>query len=546
MMSGPSGKHGKVAQAPARWPAAIGAFALLWAAETFLVQHVTVVPSYTHVSYHLKLATRFALNLSLITACAISFRPILLAAVSGLAVVWNLGLLTYAGYFRQTLTMSVVVSNWGEGIQVADFAVSLVPWPWVLILGLSLLVKLLLLRAAGRPGFSLKLRVAGSLCCLAFYATVMLALGRTPARLTQIRRAASSADLMVTYGYLPPWLAELAYLDDDVMLRRALERRGLCSDKLTPLEPSLPLPERLVVVQVESLGFAILGYRANGKEVTPFLNRLHERSMFYRIRASHRIGSADADFAMLMGAEPSRDMNTYKIRRYPYEDALPELLRRLGYEAVALHGASGRFYARRGPFEEMGFSRLVFEEEFNREFGMPSGTFGVYDRDLFDLSARLLRAADRKVFHFLITLTSHGPYHMEPGEGEIFPSPANDGQRYFNTMRYVDDQLRAYFRRLPAETLVIIYGDHTVGVKYGDFVPDRHGANDYVPCFIHLTGGNLALRQKTRDLSLARDGRLSLLDVATYLRRRLVEEHHTPAAALVAGAPRSETGKTLR
>lgn len=147
---------------------------------------------------------------------------------------------------------------------------------------------------------------------------------------SRIRTRFTSPDLMVTHGYLAAWFAELAYLNDDAVLRRALARREEVTDRLTPLEADLHLPDRVVVVPVETLDFAVLDHEVGGQPVTPFLSRRRHRSMFYRIKSPRQVGSCDADFAMLNGVKPSRDMVTYKIDDYPYDDTLPHLLQAAG------------------------------------------------------------------------------------------------------------------------------------------------------------------------------------------------------------------------
>src|SRR4029078_8074515 len=97
-------------------------------------------------------------------------------------------------------------------------------------------------------------------------------------------------------GYSEVWAAEAYYLGNREILERAIEERQLKLDRLTPVESSFTPGKRLIVVQAESLDFSALGYKVNGEEVTPFLNRLREQSMFYRIQAIHFNGSADADF----------------------------------------------------------------------------------------------------------------------------------------------------------------------------------------------------------------------------------------------------------
>ena len=87
-------------------------------------------------------------------------------------------------------------------------------------------------------------------------------------------------------GYLGPWLAEWYYMGDNEVLVRALRLREIPYDRISPEEADIPIRKHLVIVQAESLDTHILGYRANGVEVTPFLNRLREHSMYFRLRPS--------------------------------------------------------------------------------------------------------------------------------------------------------------------------------------------------------------------------------------------------------------------
>jgi len=512
---------GRAVYAERRWVLCIALLAVLWATEVFVVQCVTVVPSRPPSSYLLKLLVRFTLDLSLIAAVVVCLPRVAVAAVAAAAAAGNLGLITYWGYFGESLTATVALSSVGEACQVAADVVGVVPWPAAAALGAVLLVKLVVLHLAGRPGLAWRVRAGVSLAGMAVYAGVFLTVVGTTGSgcLSRIRTRFTSPDMMVTHGYLPAWLAEMTYLNDDAVLRRALARREQVTDRLTPLEAHLGLPDRVAVVQVETLDFAVLDHEVGGQPVTPFLNRLRRRSMFYRIEAMHRIGSCDADFTLLNGVEPSGDLVTYKIEGYPYGDALPHLLQAAGYCTVCMHGAAGNFYARREAFEKMGFARLLFEEEFNRELGVASGSWGIYDTGLLAHSARRMQRAPGKQFHFLITLTSHGPFRqLKPQDREIYPAPTRRLENYLNCMRFVDDALREYVSALPPGTLVVVYGDHASSIFTADFTSDRSAAGEFVPCMIHLVGGNLAERQQTRGRPIAQNGKLTLLDVARYLR----------------------------
>ncbi|NQU23956.1 MAG: LTA synthase family protein [Candidatus Nealsonbacteria bacterium] len=494
-------------------------FALLWATEIFVVQYVTLTRTYDPHWLAAKTAVRFSLDLAFVTTCVMVLPRAVLAVVAVAAVPVNLALVAYCHYFHETLSYSVVASSWQEGAGVAGFGAALVPWPAWILLGLSLVAKLLLLRAAGGGTLPRRLRAATGLACVGFYIAVLVGLNQTNIKFANVRRCMASSDLMVTYGYSPAWIAEFVYFSDDTLLEHALAQRRISSDKLTPIERHVELPRRVVVVQVESLGYSIVGHSAAGKEITPFMNRLRATSALYRIRAIHYTCSANADFAMLNAVEPSRQMVPYKIPGYPYGDALPHLLGGRGYRTVALHGMSGAFFARAPAYQQMGFSQRLFREQLCIECGARLTNSIVADRDVFEISARLLEATTEPVFHFITTMSSHGPFrYIKPDEAEIYPSPSGVRQHYLNSMRYVDNALRDYFERLPKGTLVVVYGDHPANVARDEFAADYSGAAEYVPCFIHVTGENLATRQETRGRPVATDGSLSLIDVANYLR----------------------------
>src|SRR5690606_34714595 len=121
-----------------------------------------------------------------------------------------------------------------------------------------------------------------------------------------------------------------------------------------------------------------------GEPLMPFLAELRKRSRFYKVRAIHENGSADADFAMLTGKAPSPDVIPYRIEGYPYENPLPSLFRRAGYRTEFYHGLYGHFFHRRPIIEKsMGFDSVVFEEELIERYGALPTHWGVKDRDVF-------------------------------------------------------------------------------------------------------------------------------------------------------------------
>jgi len=252
-----------------------------------------------------------------------------------------------------------------------------------------------------------------------------------------------------------------------------------------------------------------------GEWVMPFLHGLKAHSMFYALQAIHRTGSSDADFALLTASMPNGKIAPFRVEGYPYDDTLPELARQRGYCCVAMHGNTGSFFNRRPAYEKMGFSEVYFAEELHR-MGCEIPYGGVLDEDVLRLSAQWMQQARQPTIHFIITLTSHGPFNRVPAEKrELFPQPAGESEAYLNCMRYVDRALEAYVAALPEGTVVVLYGDHDSGVQ--GYREASLGSGGRVPGLIYRKGDDLSQRQWTRETDLARCGPLTQLDLASYV-----------------------------
>ena len=196
------------------------------------------------------------------------------------------------------------------------------------LLGGSLLVQVtLVLIAPGIPRATLF--AVGGVALLGYLGLTALASRMDP--LSKILTTRGIGRLGMIRGYFVTWLAEFYYLGKREVLASAIRQRQMTSDALTPVEASIPIRRKIVIIQAESLDFNVLGCHFNGREVTPFLNRLRERSLFYRITAARYSGSADADFVMLNGVMPSKHIITYNIPTYPYHNTLPQFLAQFGY-----------------------------------------------------------------------------------------------------------------------------------------------------------------------------------------------------------------------
>jgi hypothetical protein len=505
------------------------AFVVLWTAELFVVQGMTLVSPQDNGSRFAQWAPRIRLliNLCFVVAATALLPAKLLLAVSVATFFVLLGLISHYQYFLRPLSALTLYHNWHEGVKASGHRFSARPQRAIFALGAVLVAQVALLATAPEPGLpSLELLALGIVALVCYGGLLCLASWIDP--LDKISTTRGIGRLGMVRGYLSTWLAEFYYLGAHEVLESAVRQREIVSDRLSPVEIPLPIRRQLIIIQAESLDHNVLGSRANGQEVTPFLNRLCERALFYRIEAARYIGSADADFVMLNGVMPSKHIITYNIPNYPYANALPQFLEQFGYRTSAFHGNTGNFYNRRVAFEKMGFAEIQFEEEMNRQEGLRSTAWGVEDTDVFGLSLRRLRASDGRNCHFIITLTTHTPYKLaNGGRGEIFPAPQSMAQNFLNNMRYLDDRLREYIGAV-GPAIVVIYSDHPADPALApEFKPDADGPREFIPCLIYDTESDLGARQRTRGQQIALDGSLTLLDISTFLRGRIAEAEST-------------------
>lgn len=494
------------------------ALIVFWAAEISLLQQWTAGSEVSVPFAHAvkDVGRRLVLNIAACTVLVCLLRRWGLRAMFAVGLIMTNLLVVYANYFRSPLSWPVISTQWREGLAVSDHGISLIDWRIVATAIVTLVAKLALARGIPRDAPSGRQRIQWAAIAGGIYLAVAIGLAGFHKPLRRI----STGSPEYVYGYLVAWTAEALSYDNCALLQTALKEAEASSDILSATERPLHLTNNIAIVQVESLDFNVIESEVNGVAVMPFLSRIQSQAMVYCVKPYHYTGSSEADFSMLTAAAPNGKVNPFQIEGFPYEQALPWLAQQQGYRSVAFHGNTGGFFQRRDAYEQMGFSRLYFTEELE-----PLTISGQWDRELLEFSAELMEASTEPTLHFVITITSHGPFDkLPPSERELFAEPSNVQERYLNSMRYVDRVLEDYYEQLPIDTTVVLYGDHESNVQ--DYCPSDH-QQDRVPWLILQKGRDLSSQQESRGSGLALSGELSQLDMVCYLRDRMAE---TPIA----------------
>ncbi len=519
------------------WLSCMSLFALLWALELWVVQEMTIESAQLDVWGVRYLfwvpKIRFLFDLCFTVGCSLCLRRRWLGLICFIALFIDLGLVAYYSNFQRTFSLLTVFTQWNEGLPLGGLDLSLLP-KWTAIgLAAVVLAKLALLATARRPRFSRRFNLGMACACVMAYFGLLLTINHLdPVKFSKLLNRRELAYFCASRGYALPWLMEWRYLGNQDVLQRALADRTQLSDRLTSVESPLAVGNRLVIIQVESLGFDVMGAVINGKEVAPFLNQLKDQAFFYRVTAPMYNGSADADFSMLNATEPSKNTVNYHIPGYPFDNALPRFLTNYDYRTTALLGGRGIIYNRRAAFEKMHFAQALFAEEIMEKYSGRIDNLGIRDSDLLPISSLLLRQAADKACHFVVTVGSHAPFDMvRDSEKEIFSNSTDSNENYFNSIRYVDNSLRNYIVSLPVNTTVVLYGDHTAPISYDGYTTDRSGNFHHVPCLIYNVGQDIASLQRTRGHDVATSGELTLTDMANYLRAQVAQSQQSPATA---------------
>jgi hypothetical protein len=494
--------------------------AVIWACELFWIQGLgfEAIPwiKYPVFVQLFRLGLNFVFCSSLVFLTPRRFLMPLLVLNSAMMIAIS----AYIANFHWPLMPIRILSELREGWSLHSQTYHFISWPAAGLILLLLVVKFFLLLKSGRHDLSSSTRWRLLVMAMLVYGLPVAALQLTNLRLS-MGPSGGPGRTIFAYGYTLPWLCDLlANQSIETHVARAKTYLTHRYDRLTPLETPLPVSDRIVVLQLESVGTSSIEAVYRGDPVMPFLRNIKSQSLYYRIVAFHQNGSCDMDYAATTGVEPYPGVVPYRLPGMKYTNSVPSFMSRHGYQTYFFHGNTGLFYERGPVMEQLGFDHIFFEEQLAPQH-LPSSLIGVRDADILQCVLKAVQSENR-VYVFCITLDTHAPYlQLTPGEMEIFPDPRGPTERYLNSLRYLDRCLSAFVNQLPEGTTVVLYGDHTTSMHTEIFNSDNADGKEYVGCLIYQKGRDLSALQQTRQLPVATNGSLNVLDVLNYLRHSI-------------------------
>ena len=246
----------------------------------------------------------------------------------------------------------------------------------------------------------------------------------------------------------------------------------------------------VLLLQVESLENCVLNQYFNGREITPYLNRLLSSSastvVFTGLHDQVKSGnSSDCDLMINTGILPTSDI-FFKKHLDKRPPNIPALLREDGYKTVHINGSGAKCV-----WDYKSAYRDVFG--FNVDENDPDCEFFLLPAEKKDKINNYL--SDEKILEFVygkleglkggqpfymhtILCSSHMPFvGIYKAPVDLLYTPQTEEEKdnktfaYLNSVHYTDEQIGRFLEKAKKEglldhTLVVIYGDHTGIHKY--------------------------------------------------------------------------------
>lgn len=254
--------------------------------------------------------------------------------------------------------------------------------------------------------------------------------------------------------------------------------------------------KNIISIHAESMQNFLIGLTFNGQEVTPNLNKLVQKSLYFsNFYSQVSVGtSSDSEFTLnnsLMPTNNGTAFVSYFNRTY---NAIPKLLKEKGYYTFAMHANNGSYWNRDVMHKSLGYDRLYDKSDY--EIDEVIG-LGLSDKSFFRQSIEKLKEIHAEGIPFygtLLMLTNHTPFSEvdkygefpvdiketvtnENGVKEEVSYPYMEGTKlgnYFKSAHYADQALGEFLTALEEsgimeDTVLILYGDHDARLPRADY-----------------------------------------------------------------------------
>ncbi|SUM73822.1 polyglycerol-phosphate lipoteichoic acid synthase LtaS [Staphylococcus hominis] len=230
--------------------------------------------------------------------------------------------------------------------------------------------------------------------------------------------------------------------------------------------------KNIIKIHLESFQTFLINKKVNGKEVTPFLNKLSTGNDDFRYYPNffHQTGqgkTSDSEFTMDNSLYGLPQGSAYSLKGDNTYQSLPAILdQKEGYTSDVMHGDYKTFWNRDQIYKHFGIDKF-YDATYYDMSDENVVNLGLKDKPFFKASAEYQSKMKQPFYSHLITLTNHYPFTLNSEDASIDKSNTGDStvDGYIQTAHYLDQALEQYINDLKTkglydDSVIMIYGDH--------------------------------------------------------------------------------------
>ncbi|PTI19010.1 polyglycerol-phosphate lipoteichoic acid synthase LtaS [Staphylococcus warneri] len=230
--------------------------------------------------------------------------------------------------------------------------------------------------------------------------------------------------------------------------------------------------KNIIKIHLESFQTFLINKKVNGKEVTPFLNKLSSGKEDYTYFPNffHQTGqgkTSDAELTMDNSIYGLPQGSAYSLKGDNTYQSLPAILdQKQGYTSNVMHGDYKTFWNRDQIYKHFGIDSF-YDATYYDMSDENVENLGLKDKIFFKDSANYQAKMKKPFYSHLITLTNHYPFTLDEKDASIDKPNTGDStvDGYIQTAHYLDQALEEYVTDLKKKSLyddsvIMIYGDH--------------------------------------------------------------------------------------
>lgn len=230
--------------------------------------------------------------------------------------------------------------------------------------------------------------------------------------------------------------------------------------------------KNIIKIHLESFQTFLINKKVNGKEVTPFLNKLSsgKQDFTYFPNFFHQTGqgkTSDAELTMDNSIYGLPQGSAYSLKGDNTYQSLPAILdQKQGYTSNVMHGDYKTFWNRDQIYKHFGIDKF-YDATYYDMSDDNVVNLGLKDKVFFHDSANYQAKMKKPFYSHLITLTNHYPFTLDEKDASIDKPNTGDStvDGYIQTAHYLDQALEEYVTDLKKkglydDSVIMIYGDH--------------------------------------------------------------------------------------